>query len=345
MSIRQLLFFLLCGLAPFTACRLIDEDLSDCKTDYQVEYELSLVTNFNLELEAELGLASEVEVADALRKSLKGVFTETAHDIDLSFYDVFGDSVRLHNEHHIMDANQSSYSLLIPVRKYMHVAVANIEDNHSVNLEAADRCHSSRLVQPVRDTVESHNTGLFSARLPMDIREGEDQNFEVNLYMANCASALVLDSLESHIKDIKVYASGFATGFSLADSTYRYADTPPVVRARRIPVEGPDAYLCFAAVTFPSKEVPSSKVIIETLDPFVSESAEYPIWNYIVYVTLWDGSVTETVLGVRLPLRAGQMKVIKVKILDDGSCVSANSLVGASVTLNWNEQPGRNVDL
>ena len=57
----------------------------------------------------------------------------------------------------------------------------------------------------------------------MDIQDGVDQQFDVKLYMVNSASSLVLDTLGSHIKDIQVFASGFANSFDLADSTYRLA--------------------------------------------------------------------------------------------------------------------------
>ena len=158
----------------FTGCVLVDQDMSDCETDYTIDYELRLVTNMTTELQTQLSMAADVNVSAALNQYMSGIFTDYAHDVNLSFYDVYGDSLRLHNERHIMDANQSSYTLFIPVRKYMHVAIANIEDNHEVGLEADELCHTSRLVQPVRDTVESHPTGIFTARLPMDIKDGEE---------------------------------------------------------------------------------------------------------------------------------------------------------------------------
>ena len=324
-------------LIVLSACSLIDADMSHCDTDYNIDYELRLVTNMTTELKTEL--SSEIAMsptATAIHDQLKDIFSDHAHDVDLSFYDVKEDSARIHHEQHIMDATQSSYTLYIPIRKYMHVAVANIDDNHEVFLEEDEFCHTARLVQPKRDTVDSHHTGIFTARLPMDIKEGVDQQFDVRLYMANCASALVLDTLGSQIKDIRVYASGFATGFNLADSTYRF-DASPIVKARRVPVEGEGAPLCFSTVTFPSRDVTDTKVVIETEDPFVSEAAETPLWQYRVYILLADGSITETILGIRLPLRAGQLKVIRVRVMPDGSAMSLDHYVGVSVTLKWNE--------
>lgn len=320
----------------FTGCSLVDEDMRDCETDYTLDYELRLVTNMTTELQTQLGLVTDVNVASAIKTYLKDVFTDHAHDVDLGFYDVVADSVLLHRENHVMDANQSSYTLYIPVRRYMHVATANVEQNPLLSLDGTEKCHTLRAVQQVRDTITSHKTGFFTARLPMDIKEGVDQQFDVRLYMANCASALVLDTLGSQIKDIRVYASGFATGFNLADSTYRF-DASPIVKARRVPVEGENAPLCFSTVTFPSRDVTDTKVVIETEDPFVSEAAETPLWQYRVYILLADGTITETILGVRLPLRAGQLKVIRVRVMPDGSAMSLDHYVGVSVTLKWNE--------
>ena len=340
---------LLCALMAtvFSGCSLVDEDMSDCETDFDLSYELRLVTNMTTEIKTQLSLGADVQVATALETFLQGVFTDFAHDVDLSFYDVQADSLRLHHERHIMDANQSSYTLYIPVRKYMHVAVANLEKNGEVLLEQDEKCHRARLIQPVRNIVESQPTGVFSARLPMDIKEGIDQQFDVSLYMVNCASALVLDTLGSNVKNLQVFASGFASGFDLADSTYRFNYTPRV-RAQSLDTGGvPGTPACFAAVTFPSPDLPDGKAQIETSDPFVSPAADHSLWTVSVYATLPDGSITETLLGVKLPLRPGQVKVIKAKVVSDGSCVpppTEDPYVGASVTLQWNDMPSWEID-
>ena len=224
-------------LAALTGCRWVDEDLSDCETTYNIDYELRLVTNMTTELETQLSTAAEVEVAAALQNYLKDVFKDYAHDVDLSFYDVLGDSLRLHHESHIMDANQSSYSLYIPVREYMHIAVANNSEVPQLQLVNDEKCHAAMLQQEVKDTIDSYKRAIFTARLPMDIQEGEDQQFNVKLYTTSCAHALVLDTLDSHIKGMRVFASGFATGFSLADSTFRFSYTP-MVRADKVDVKG-----------------------------------------------------------------------------------------------------------
>lgn len=321
-------------LPVLSGCSLVAEDMSDCETDYHINYELRLVTNMTTELQTQLSMSTDVEVASALETYLKDVFTDYAHDVDLSFYDVYGDSLRLHHENHIMNATQSSYSLYIPVREYMHVAVANISETPQLQLLEDEKCHTAILQQVVQDTIDTYKRGVFTARLPMAIQEGEDQQFDVKLYTTSCAHALVLDTLGSHIKDMKVFASGFATGFSLADSTFRYSYTP-VVRADKVPVGNtPGEPLCYAAVTFPSRNVPETKEIINT-DGFVTDVASESIWRYIIYTTLSDGTVTETILGVRIPVLPGQLKIIKCTVTDDGAVNPQAPWVGAMVTLDW----------
>lgn len=343
MRARLQYLFLLALTAGLSACSLIDEDLRHCGTDYNMNYELRLVTNMTTELQTQLSMAADVQVASALEDYLKNVFTDHAHDVNLSFYDVFGDSLRLHHESHIMDANQSSYSLYIPVRKYMHVAVANNSEVPQLQLVNDDKCHTALLQQVVKDTVETFKRAVFTARLPMDIKEGEDQQFDVKLYTTSCAHALVLDTLGSHIKDIKVYTAGFATDFDLADSTYHYLYTP-IFRTDKVDLsDASSSKLCFASVTFPSRTAADTKVIIETTDPFVTEDAAQTLWQYRVYTTLQDNSVTETLLSLRQSLQAGQLKVLTANVYENGTISPSDPTVGVSVTMDWD--PGLEVDV
>ncbi|MBP5505584.1 MAG: hypothetical protein J6X89_05740 [Bacteroidales bacterium] len=337
--IRHILKYILAVMAAallVQGCSLIDEDLSDCETDYNINYELRLVTNMTTELQTQLEteVSTEVDVAAgaALREYLKDIFTDHAHDVDLSFYDVSADSLRLHHEAHIMDANQSSYTLYIPVHRYMHTTVANVLENNLVTLQKDERCHTGTLHQEIADTISAHTTGLFTARLPMEVIEGIDQTFDVKLYMANCAAALVVDTTGSHIKNLKVYMTGFATDFDICDSLYHYRYTP-IVRTDNLKLTAPG--MCFATVTYPSRDVRETKTVIETTDPFISEDAEKGLWQIRTYLTLEDGTVTETKLSVTKPLRAGQLKVFKAKALFNGAVQPDDPEVGVSVALDW----------
>ncbi len=334
-------------LAAFLqGCRLIDEDLNDCETNFTTNYELRLVTNMDIELTTQLSMETDIEVQTALKEHFSKIFTDKAHDVDLSFYDVEAPSVRLHHESHIIDASQSSYTLYLPVRQYMHLAAANLATNSSVYLEGDELCGTASLRQQDGNVVPSHASGLFTARLPMDVKKGVDQQFDVRLFMANCASALVLDTLKSGIKDIKAYASGFATGMNLADSTYRFAYDPRVA-SEKVEVQGErqGLPLCFATVNFPSPEYEATKITIQTEDPFVAPSSPEALWYYYVYVYLRDGTITETKLGVKLPLRPGQMKIIKATVSPDGSVVPRAPFVGASVSLDWHEGSSWDVEM
>ena len=221
--------------------------------------------------------------------------------------------------------------------------MANLQENAQVSLQDQERCLSSRLQQKAGsgdpEVVDPHTTGLFTARLPMDILENVSRTFFVNLYMVNCATALVVDLTAEGTPEItgfKAFTTGFASSFNIADSTYVYGANP-LVRADDIPVEGHLQSL-YATVQFPSrKPAPESKVVIETTDPFISDGAPDALWEWIVYVTLADGSVTETRLGLCQPLLAGQLKIIRARITEDGTLSTDDTSVGVSVTLNWNE--------
>ena len=322
-------------------CGLIDEDLSGCPDEYEIEYEMRLVTNVKTEINTVLGLEADVHVARALKNHLKDIFSDFAHDVDLSFYDVNAPMPVLEHFSDIIDANQTSYTLHLPVREYMHLAVANIADNHLVGLDSESQCHTSRLLQVKPEgeqpIIDSHNTGLFTARLPMEIKEGIDQSFLVQLYMANCATALVVTNSKAPvINGLTACTTGFASSFNIADSTYVF-ESNPLVRAVEVPVEeGTES--CYATVQFPSREPdPESKVVIETTEPFIAPNADDALWEWQVYVTTPDGSITRSRLGLSQPLRAGQLKIIRVRIDPDGSAVPEDTSVGVSVTLDWQD--------
>ncbi len=338
-SVKTLLKQLLAFAAASSlagGCGLIDDDLSECGVDFEVEYELELVTNLETELETQLSLAADVAMSNALRGYLRTIFTDFAHDVDLSFYGVEADSLRLKHMQDVMDANQTSYSFYIPARQYMHLAAANIIGNGAVGITDSTLCHKSRLHQEIADTLSPHRTGLFTARLPMDVYDDRDQHFDVKLYMANCATALVVDTLGSGIRDIRVVATGFATDFKVCDSTYYYNYTPVFKPDKLVPEEG--GPLGFVTVNFPSRDPHPTKVVIETTDPFISQTEAESLWQWRTYCTLKNGTVVETRLGVLNPLRAGQFRVFKVKVYDNGSVQPSQPDLGVSVAIEWNYQ-------
>lgn len=325
MSLKRWLI-LIPGLVALTACSLVDQDLTVCESEYQLEYELQLVTNITTELETELSLDTEAAVATSLRAYLNNVFTDRAHDVDLSFYAVEGEQIRLHHERHIMDATQTSYVLRIPVNRYLHLGLANLEQNTSLALVNDQTGPGSRLQQEIADTLLPHREGVFTARSHMEVQEGKDQQFKVSLYMANCATSLVLDTLGSGVKDIQVYAAGFATAFDVADSVYRFQHTP-VIKADKVEVTEPGSEVCFATVNFPSR-TPETK----------AEEDETTYWEFHVYSTLPGGTITETRLSVRRPLRPAHLEILKAKVYGNGALEPGDQTVIADVNLDW--RPG-----
>lgn len=320
-------------------CCSIDDDLSDCPPDesrYQMEYELKLVTNMTTELQTQLTTITELSVASALETHLENIFSDFAHDVNLSFYDTEGTKERLEHKVDIINTNQTTYDLTLPMRKYLHLAVANLAENHVVGLFQDNYSTTSVLQQDegiVPDgsstsVVDSHTTGLFTARQPMEVLSGVSQTFNVRLYMANSAATLVLDPKGHTFKDIRVFATGFANEFHISDSTYVFPTTSPLIRADK--VDTSNDLLCYCSVNFPSRDAAPASV---------RKRAETgpSLWQFKVYLTKLDGKVTETILDISEPLKAGDLRIIKGELDDEGAVRPYNSTVGVSVTLDWND--------
>lgn len=331
-----------------SGCSLIDDELGECghkAQDHKLNYELRLVTNITTEMHTQLGQETDAKLATALSEHLSGIFTDYAHDVDLSFYDTVGDSVRLQHEKHIMDASQRSYTLNLPKREYMHLAIANTEGNRVVNLTNDERCHPSRLEtvaswaskQTQADTIDSHTTGLFTARQSMTVKDNIDQTFNVRLYMANCAAALVVEPRSHDVSSMRVFTTGFATQYNICDSSYTFAAQSPIVRTTKVATDNTSDEVCYVSVNFPSREPKTTRTVIETTEPFIAQEGDETLWQFRAYITKADGTVTETILSLRKPLRAGQLKIIRGYVTSDGVVQTDDHTVGVSVTLDWKE--------
>ena len=327
--LRHILFASICalGTAAFTGCRLVDEDMSECGTDFNLDYELQLVTDITTELSTELSMESDLEISSLLQQDLEGIFVEYARDVDLSFYDTDGSGLRLKHMSEVMNASQTSYTLSLPVREYEHCAVANLRDNDAVALVGDENSHTARLEQQAVDGIAPvHGTGLFTARQDIKVLSGVDQHFEVHLHMANASSVLVLDlSGAPDVEAVTVLADGFATGFNIADSTYVF-DGAQRNATREIDTQ--DALRrSFVAVHFPSRDAPGTKADEDTQD----------LWRWIVYARMKDGTTTETVLHMQEPRPAGSFDILTGSIRGNGTVQPSNYHVGVSVTLDWHE--------
>ena len=321
---------------------MIDEDLSDCGEQTKMDYELQLVTNVSTEVQTQLSAQTDMALAATLKDYLGEIFTDYAQDVNLLFYGTGSDSTLLHHDEHIMDASERSYTLYIPRQKYMHLAVANVEGDPVVRLEDTESCHTAVLRQIEGDTIDSHNTGIFTARQLMEMIEGIDQTFNVKLYMANCSAMLVVDPQGHDISNMSVYATGFATAFYIADSVYEYKTPAPMIRTKRMDPDE-DGCVGFVSVNFPSREpstpqqaaAPATRTVIETTEPFIAKPGEEVLWEFHIFLPQADGSITKTVLGIKEPLRAGQLKIIRARIGENGQVESEAPNVGVSVTLDW----------
>ena len=315
-----------------TSC--IDEDLSDCGADYGITYTLRLQTNLRAMLGDELPLPEEQAIAGRLEQALGGVFTDRAADIDLSFFT--GGAVA-HHEAHRMDASSASYTIYLPVADYDHAAVANAQAEPLVTIGGAGAYTTLRLDQQQADTIGSHTAGLFTATRDIVVADGTDQHFNVNLYMQNCAAAVVID-LNGHTPAaVTGCLSGLACGFSVADSTFDFS-RQTVVRASRTD-DGAGRIALYAA-GFPS---PSSSFLRgERAGGEASGGEASSPWLFRIYVTE-NGTTTESTLSVSEPLPAGGLKVIKARIGDGGQVVTDAPEVGVSVKLDW--KPGGSHDV
>ena len=349
MGLMSLMGFM--GLMGLMGCSMIDEDQSDCDQQARIDYELRLVTNMETEIETQLNTESEQDLANELRQFLSGIFTDFAHDVDLSFYDTVGDSIRLQHDQHIMDANQATYTLNLPMRQYMHLAAANLVNNQQVSLVSDEFCHPSMLQQVTGDTVASHTTGLFTARQPMDVLGSVDQNFDVRLYMANCAAVLVVDPRDVDPSEMAVYTTGFATGYHICDSSYVFGKSP-IVNTSLVGNAVSGQPFAFCSVTFPSKPGADTRTVIETEEPFISQEGDETLWEFRVYVPEQDVAstrghrpITETILRLKKRLKAGQLFILKGWLDRKGIFYTKDKTVGVSVTLDWNKNQEQDVPL
>lgn len=174
------------------------------------------------------------------------------------------------------------------------------------------------------DTVNSHTCGFFSSRMDMHI-EDRNSKYRAWLYMLNCAAAVVVDRNGQQADDIWGYVEGTASSFAINDSVYSFS-RKPVVRTVRMTEGG---YDCLYSVMLPSPDGTRA-------------DADAGLWRMKVYVKK-DGKITENVVSVNDPLPAGDIRIIRVRMKDDGSLEAVTAEVGVSVTLDW--KPGGSHDV
>lgn len=299
----------------------IDEDLSRCGVNYSVHYVVHQQTDLQAEVAAVLSSPQEQEAAEAVETALGGVFTDLAHDLDLSFY---ANHNQAYHERNIIDASSASFTFYLQQADYRHLTLANVTDEPAVTLEGTDSDLSLSVSSMAGDTLSSHSRPLFSSRTDMPL-EGREASFRSDLYMLNSAVAVVLAEPAGKQIAVSGCVSGMASSFAVNDSVYAYS--PQAVT--RMEQTQPQGYRVLYATTLPSPDNAPG-------------NPDDGIWQVKVYVTI-DGKITENVLHVGDPLSAGKVKIIKGVIKDDGSVSTESPEVGVSVTLDW--KPGGDHDV
>lgn len=354
-------------MAP--GCRLIDEDQSDCPQELTITYTLNLITNLTIELDEKLSSDRDIPLRRAIEDYLKDIFVKTARDVDLSFYAVDNEGARKVHRAEMMNAEQATYVISIPADDYKHLGIANLMGERSVDLIDEEFSHSSALDQKSAHRVAPHNTGLFTARKDMNVLQGVDQSFEVNLYMANDATAFIIHRDSCDYRKISMEIEGLANTFYVRDSVYNYdfhtflttdfIDATPFVSSsstagaqldwRTSPVTKAGSYVhdpsydtwtlvpgILIGVGFPSKDEGQGKKIEGVDDPV--------LWIAHLYVTLLDGTITKSTIYIGERLPAGNLLIFRGWLKGDGSYVPGppggggdSKVVGVSVTLDWQE--------
>lgn len=313
------LFALLSLSLSLVSC--IDEDLSRCGVNYSVDYVVHQQTDLRAEVAAVLSSPQEQEAAEAVETALGGVFTDLAHDLALSFYT--GHNLAYH-ERNIIDASSASFTFYLQQADYRHLTLANVTDEPVVSTSGTNSDLSLSVSSMAGDTLSTHSRPLFSSRTDMPL-EGREASFRSDLYMLNSAVAVVLADGSGKSPSVRGCVSGMASSFMVNDSVYAYSP----LAVTRMEQTQPRGYHVLYATTLPSPDNAPG-------------NPDDGIWQVKVYVTI-DGKVTESVLHVGEPLRAGTVEIIKGVIKEDGSVSTESPEVGVSVTLDW--KPGGDHDV
>lgn len=326
----------------FTACSLIDDNLATCGEDLVIDYQLQLHTELSMQLQTELMTETEEPVRNALSGWLSPIFAEIAKDVDLRFFSLQSDEIRHHIQEEIND-QRTSYTFSLPKEDYIHLGIANLEDNNHLRLEGSNRSETMELSLGQHSELSSLNTGVFTARKYMSIGDSSE-SFNVHLYMATCAVALVIDTTTCDSMTSMVAAMlGSATRFSVRDSVYHYdhmqttrfenVHIPPRKRITTqqdsASLDIKDTYICLAASSFPTADDKS--------------------WQVSVRTSLGENRHTNTTLTLREPVQAGTLRILRLHVDGKGAIEPDESEkdqeMGVSIELDWKDGGSHDVEL
>ena len=310
-------------LLTLQSCSLIDDDRSDCENSFSINYQLKVVSNINLQLSEQLQVSTGSQTLATLNSYLDPILQPTASAVHLSFFPTDGsDPVHYDRE---TAGLRTAFSLSIPAADYRHIAVIGQEDP-SIFIKDNTSAETTRLTQFLNDTVDSHNHAALAGTLDMNVTNNTNQSWEINLYPVDASVAVVMKKNPNVVRT-RVFLSDLATSFTPNDSTWHWEHNS-LVRTDAVDVTGTDS-VAYCGIAFPSRmEAPG------TIDPDVA-AAKGAVWRVVILSDLPDGTTTRSVLYMTEPLKAGDIRVIRIHVNDDGGVSTSDSNVGASVTLDW----------
>ena len=321
-SYRIFLIALMTLSTAFGLSSCIDEDMSKCGKDYKIKYNLRLNTQIHTLIDIDLNTTEERHIANRLKQELGTVFTDHALDNDLSFF--IGNDLYRH-EANIMNANSVSYTIYLPRNNYQNLSLANTGNAKNVKITGANDCKALALEQEQKDTINSHNIGLFTSRLSIDENDFE-HDLQTTLYMANSSAVVVIDQSKVQPTELWGFVEGMATQFQVNDSTYS-SSLNTMVKAKRINQD------------FITNSIPTHDALYTICFPSIK-----PEWRYHVIAKV-NGKYTETIFTMNEPLKAGKLKIIKTRLKEDGSLSTSNTAVGVSVKLDWKPGGSHDIDI
>ncbi len=332
------------GMQGCGVFELIDDDLSVCGTDFEMVVRMQLQTNLDLELQTVLYAETDLQTRTILHDYFSHIFTDHAHDISIGFYDTTKDEL-VYSINEVIDANQSTYTFFLPKDEYHAIALANLKNNGIATLVDTLSSRQVRLTTPVQDTLLTQQTGLFATQREISVIDTADQCIDLTLHMVTSALALVIDTTGVTVHGITACMGPTVNSMMLRDSLFLY-DHPKIIRMETI-----DPNISASAPMAKRAQVEEESYHMALLGSASFPSAETPDANDVyyeakVYVSMTDGTITETVLSVHEPLRAGQLKVLRLQLQPDGEVVPIEAPeVGASVTLDWKNGGEHNIEI
>lgn len=317
-------------------CSLIDDDLSVCGESMLLDYQLQLHTELSMQLQTELMTEQEAPVRKALENWLAPIFTDHAKDIDLRFFSSENDEISKYI-HDVINDNRTSYTIYLPSMNYMHLAVANIEDDSQVHLTGGEHSQTQKLTLSSGE-LHSLKTGVFSARLPMDVND-TTTHFEVHLYMVSAAVVLVVDETNCPgIIGMVGQMDGSAESFSVRDSVYYYTH-PRTINMEGIAVQSGGAAM-------PSKNMPAAASPFRCLGAVAFPTQNDTTWSVTAVADLGGDRHTTTTITLDDPLKAGTLRIIRCDMKPNGELVPVTtSDVGATVELDWDDGGGHEIEV